>query len=87
MNAGEQLIEQGRAEGRAAGLAEGLAEGRAEGFRAALREALAARGIALSDLGRARLGACRDMVTLQRWHVRAVTAGTEAEIFAEDKGQ
>jgi hypothetical protein len=83
MNAGEQLIEQGRAEG----LAEGRAEGRAEGFRAAVIEAVGARGIALSDRGRARLGACRDVATLQRWHVRAVTAGSEDEVFAEDAGE
>ncbi len=75
MNAGEQLIEQGRAEGLA------------KGFRAAVMEVVGARRIALSDRGRARLSACHDVATLQRWLVRAATAGSEAEIFAEDAGQ
>jgi hypothetical protein len=47
-------------------------------------EAVAARGFGLSDRGRARVGACHDMATLQRWLVRAVTAGSEAQVFAED---
>ncbi len=73
VNAAEQLIEQGRVEGRA------------EGLRVAMAAVLAARAIQLSELGRARLAACVDVAVLTRWHTRAVTALTEAEVFASDE--
>lgn len=69
MNAAEQLIEQGRTEGLA-------------GLRAGISAALAARAVPLSELGRARLASCADIAMLTRWLTRAVTAGSEAEIFA-----
>ena len=85
VNAGERLIEQGRAEGLAKGQAEGLAkghaEGQAEGLRAAVAATLAARGLALSELGRARLVACSDVTLLTAWVTSAVTAATEADVF------
>jgi hypothetical protein len=69
VNAGEQLIEQGRAEGRA------------EGLRDALTRVLAARKLRVSELGRTRLASCADVATLSVWLERAVTAATEAEVF------
>jgi predicted transposase/invertase (TIGR01784 family) len=81
VNAGERLIEQGRAEGLAKGQAEGLAKGQAEGLRAAVAATLAARGLTLSDLGRARLAACSDVTVLTAWVTCAVTAPTEADVF------
>jgi hypothetical protein len=85
VNAGERLIEQGRAEGLAKGQAEGLAkghaEGQAEGLRAAVAVTLAARGLGLSDRGRARLTACSDVAVLTEWVTCAVTAATEADVF------
>jgi predicted transposase YdaD len=66
MNAAEQLIEQGEQ----------------KGLRSAIVTALSARGLPLSELGRARLASCTDVDTLTRWLTRAVTAPSEAEVFA-----
>ncbi len=74
MNAGEQLRAEGREQGRE--------QGRAEGLRAAVTAVMSARQLPLSEAGRARLASCTDVATLTRWHARAVTASTEAEIFA-----
>ena len=86
MNAAEQLIEQGRAEGhergREQGREEGREEGRAEGLRVAIAAALSVRALRLSDLGRARLAACADVATLTEWLARAITASSEADVFA-----
>ncbi len=73
VNLGERLIEQGRAEG--------LAEGEARGLRAAVAATLSARGVALSERGRARLAACSDVAVLTAWVATAVTAATEADVF------
>ena len=72
VNAGEQLTEQGRAQGVT------------QGLRAAIGTALTARGIALSELARARVASCSDVTLLTAWLSRAVTASTESEIFAGD---
>jgi len=93
VNAGEQLIEQGRAEGlergRTEGLERGLERGRTEGLergrdglRAGIATALMARSVSLSEAGRARIASCSDIDTLTRWLGRAVTATSEAEVFA-----
>jgi hypothetical protein len=42
---------------------------------------LAARELALSDLGRARLAACSDITVLTAWVTSAATAATEADVF------
>jgi hypothetical protein len=70
VNAAEQLIEQGRAEGEQKGL------------RAAIISVLGARGLPLSEVGRARLTSCADASTLTRWLERAATATSEAAVFA-----
>jgi predicted transposase/invertase (TIGR01784 family) len=59
-----------------------IAEGIERGIRTAIGEVLAARSLNLSELGRARLAACEDVVTLTGWLKRAATASSEAEIFA-----
>jgi hypothetical protein len=69
MNAGDQLIEQGRAEGEAKGL------------RAAIAAVLSARAVPLSESGRARIASCADVVTLTRWLERAAMAPSDAEVF------
>ena len=74
VNAGEQLIEQGRTEGRE--------RGRAEGLREAITHVLAARSLPLSELGRARVASCADVAVLTVWLERAATATSEAEVFA-----
>jgi predicted transposase/invertase (TIGR01784 family) len=73
VNAAEQLIEQGRAEG--------LERGRAQGLRSALEATLVARGLALSEAGRARLASCDDLAVLTTWVTRSATAATEADVF------
>ena len=80
VNAGDRLIEQGRAEG----LAKGVAKGNA-GLRAAIEAALVARGLGLSELGRARLAACADVTVLTGWVTRTVTAATDADVFARSE--
>lgn len=73
VNAGEQLIERGRAQGL-------------EGLRKALEAAATARGLVLSEFARARVVSCTDTSVLTQWLVRAVTASTESEIFVVDGG-
>jgi hypothetical protein len=43
---------------------------------------LGARGIACSDADRARLSSCTDVGTLQRWLLKATTAGVADEVFS-----
>jgi hypothetical protein len=96
MNAAEKLIEQGRAEGLRAAeklVEQGRAEveraaerGRVEGLRVAITTTLSARGLSLSENGRARLNACVQVETLTRWLTRAVTAASEAEVFEGGSG-
>jgi len=50
---------------------------------AALFAVLGARGIAVDDTGRASVLACRDLATLDRWIIRAVTAPTLDAVFAD----
>ena len=76
VNAGDRLIAEGERRGREQGLAAGL--------RAGIVSTLSARSIALSELGRARLASCTDAALLTRWIERAVSAASEAEMFAAD---
>ncbi|HEY3815652.1 MAG TPA: Rpn family recombination-promoting nuclease/putative transposase [Polyangiaceae bacterium] len=66
VNAAEQLIEQGEV----------------KGLRGAVLTALSVRSLPLSELGRARLGSCADVTLLKQWLTRAMTAASEAEVFA-----
>lgn len=63
-------------------------EGREEGLlreaRRALDLVLGARGITLSDVGRARVEACEDVATIERWLARAVTVSGEDDLFVTD---
>ena len=43
---------------------------------------VARNGLVLSDDERARINACADLTTLDRWFDNAVTAKTTAELFA-----
>ncbi|MEP7126154.1 MAG: Uma2 family endonuclease [Byssovorax sp.] len=90
--AGEAEARAGEAEARA-GEAEARAqaqvqEAQAQSLRAltALREGIAAflgaRGLACSDADRARLAACTDVSTLQRWLLRATSAAAAEEVFS-----
>lgn len=53
------------------------------GLRAGVLAALETRGIPCPDEIRARVAACEDPLTLQRWLLRAFSAGTAAEALAE----
>jgi hypothetical protein len=68
---------EGRAEGETAGVVKGKVEGKVE----ALLAVLAARGISVGQEVRARIEACKDAATLDRWIVRAVTVASVEEIF------
>lgn len=52
------------------------------GMRRAVVALLAARGVACSAEGRARIDACDDAEILDLWLSRAATAGSEADVFA-----
>lgn len=62
------------------------AEAQIEEAHTALREGIAAllgaRGITCSSEARERLSSCSDAATLQRWLFKAMTAGTEEEVFS-----
>jgi predicted transposase/invertase (TIGR01784 family) len=66
--------------------AEGKAEGKAEGETgakaAAILAFLAARGIPVSAEVRSDIEACKEVVTLDRWIVRAATAASAEEVIA-----
>jgi hypothetical protein len=74
------------AEGRQSGLAEGhksgLAEGILEGKRDTLLRVLARAGVALTEDDRARIAACADTATLDRWMDNAFGAKTIADVFS-----
>ena len=65
--------------------AEGVASGEASGRAQAILGVLAARGLAVPDLVRARVSAARDVATLDRWLALAATAGS-GEAFAAGLG-
>ena len=64
----------------------GEAQAQATQAHAALREGitalLGARGLVCSEEASARLSACTDAATLQRWLLRAMSAGVAEEVFA-----
>jgi hypothetical protein len=66
--------ERGRLEEQRASL-----ERRLEEARVTLRRVLALRNLGLNADGEARIDACMDLATLQRWHDQAVLAATADE--------
>jgi hypothetical protein len=79
--------EAGRAQAQAehaqaeAGRAQAQAEQAMTGLRDAILALLGARQIPCPDEARARLQSCDDPATLQRWLLRATTAGSSDEVF------
>ena len=79
-------------EARSAGLeAQAERAGRGEqralaGIRRGIVAVLTARGIDCSDAGRARIEACDDAETLDRWLSQATTATSEADVFSVHPG-
>jgi hypothetical protein len=75
----QQLIDKGLKKGLKKGRTEGRTEGQLIAARAALRRVLARRQLALTPAEHARIDACDDLATLERWHDQAVTAASLAE--------
>jgi hypothetical protein len=73
---------EGRAEGRNEGRAEGRNEGRAEEARDILLALIATRKLGPSEAARARIHACADRGTLERWILRVAAADAEDDVFA-----
>ncbi|MFF9068234.1 hypothetical protein ACF09E_23075 [Streptomyces sp. NPDC014891] len=76
----EEIRDEGRTEGRAAGRAEGRAQASADAILLVLEQ----RGIAVTDDVRGRVTGCDDPDTLRAWLMRAVTADSAEEIFANE---
>jgi hypothetical protein len=57
----------------------------ARGEARMLLQLLAVRGLTVDDEFRARVMACDDRALLERWHARAVTAATLAEVVATER--
>jgi hypothetical protein len=68
----EEIRDEGRAQGRA--------QGRAEDILLVLEQ----RGLTVPDRMRERITDCGDPETLRQWLLRAVTAASAEEIFAEE---
>lgn len=75
----QRLIDEGRAEGRAEGREKGMEQGRLTEARAALRRVITRRELALRPIDEARIDACPDLATLERWLDQAITARSAAE--------
>ena len=71
----QTIVEKLRNEGRK----EGRDEGRLTQARVDLRRVLAVRDLTPSPTDEARIDACTDIATLERWHDQAVVARTAAE--------
>lgn len=72
-----ELVEAKRAEGFAEGEAAGFAKGKA----AAVLAILAARGLHVTPVVRARIEACQEAATLDRWIGRAMTSASVDEVL------
>ena len=60
---------------------EGQLEGRLTEARAALRRVLAGRQLTPNKDDDARIAACTDLATLERWHDRAITAASVSDVL------
>ncbi|NOT63531.1 MAG: Rpn family recombination-promoting nuclease/putative transposase [Acidobacteria bacterium] len=78
----QQAREYGEAK-EAKGYAQGETAGLTAAKTAAVLAILAARGVGMSEADRARIAACTDVATLDRWIRRAATATASEELFAE----
>ena len=74
----QRLIEKGMKQG----IEQGIEQGRLAEARAALRRVLALRQLTLSRDDDARIEACTDLATLERWHDQAVTAASASDALA-----
>ena len=77
-------FDRGEQQGFDRGKEAGLSEGEQKGQRQALFTILAARGLPLDADTRARIEACTDPATLNRWIGRAATVSVESQLFAPE---
>ncbi len=81
MTAGEELMQKGEARGIVVGEARGIVVGELQGRRVILRKLLTLRFGALPEAAVTRLDAA-DVVTLDTWAERVLTAATLEEVLA-----
>jgi hypothetical protein len=77
-----ELIDRGKLRGLREGELKGMREGKLEGKRDALLRLLARAGIVLSESERARVQACTDMATLDRWIDNVLGATTAIDVLS-----
>jgi len=70
----QQLVDRGKLEG--------LREGLCKGKRDALLRLLTRAGIALTEDDRARIDACSDIATLDRWFDKVLGSKTAADVLS-----
>ncbi len=78
----KKRLMESQARGEARGKAEGEARGKAEGEARGVLRVLAARGIAVSTEQEARILACRELATLDRWIEKAIAVASAEELFS-----
>ncbi len=78
----QRLIDRGKLEGLREGKLEGLREGKLEGKRGTLLRLLARTGIVLTESESARIQACTDIATLDRWIDNVFGAKTATEVLS-----
>ncbi|WP_437721866.1 hypothetical protein [Sorangium sp. So ce861] len=78
----QKLIDRGKLEGMREGKLEGMREGKLEGKRDTLLRLLARAGVVLTENDSARIQACTDIATLDRWIDNALGAKTAAEVLS-----
>jgi hypothetical protein len=83
----ERHVNEGIEKGLAEGLAQGIAQGREQGAVSAKRtdilQVLGVRDLHPTKKQLARVAACTDLLTLDRWFARSLAATTAAEVFAD----
>jgi hypothetical protein len=77
----DEILLDGKMLGLKEGKKLGLDEGKVTEARKAVERVLRRRGLTVTDEQAARIAACRDLDTLERWHDLAITAANSAEVF------
>ena len=75
-------LRDGKLEGLRDGKLEGLRDGELKGLRDALLRLMARAGLPLTDTDRARIQACDDVATLDRWVENVLGAKTTADVLS-----
>ncbi|WP_434045838.1 MULTISPECIES: hypothetical protein [Sorangium] len=75
-------MREGELKGMREGKLEGMREGKLEGKRDTLLRLLARAGIGLTDNESARIQACTDVATLDRWIENVLAAKTATEVLS-----